>query len=287
VDVTQVGLLTGPISHHGERPLSDHRRERLLLVDMLAGCVVALAANGSTVRYPVGTVAAAVRLRAGGGYALALERGFALVGPEFEDLERLPDAFRGSGVRMNDWGCDPEGRFYCGTMAYDMRPGVGSLYRLDPGLTVSVVLTGVTVSNGIQWSLDGSLAYYSDTGRGRVDVFVADMDTGTLVNRSEFAVIDPDAGAPDGLTLDGGGGAWVALWRGSRIHRYDESGTLSDVLQLPVTNVTSCTLGGQDWRQLFITTSRLDVDPDEQPGAGAVFMAEPGVIGTQMPTFAG
>ena len=24
---------------------------------------------------------------------------------------------------MNEGGCDPDGRFYCGTMAYDKRPG--------------------------------------------------------------------------------------------------------------------------------------------------------------------
>ena len=64
---------------------------------------------------------------------------------------------------MNEGGCDPDGRFYCGSMAYDKRPGAGKLYRLDPDGSVRVVLEGVTISNGLDWSPDGSLAYYNDT----------------------------------------------------------------------------------------------------------------------------
>src|SRR3712207_9583286 len=63
----------------------------------------------------------------------------------------------------SEGGCDPDGRFYCGSTAYDQRPGAASLYRLDPDLSARVVLENVTVSNGLEWSPDGSLAYYNDT----------------------------------------------------------------------------------------------------------------------------
>jgi sugar lactone lactonase YvrE len=286
VDVTAATQLTDALTHHGEGPLWEDRRGRLILVDMLAGNVVTLAADGTTDRHRVGRVAATVRLRASGGYVLGLERGFALTGPDFELEELLPDAFADPGIRMNDGACDPQGRFYCGTMAYDMRPGAGKLYRLDPDRTVSVVLSGVTVSNGLQWSQDGSLVYYSDTGTGRVDVFDVEPASGALVDRRPFAVVDPAIGAPDGLSLDNEGGVWVALWGGSRVHRYAPTGTLDDVVDLPVTNVTACTFGGDDRRKLFITTSRLDLREDE-PAAGAVFVAEPEVAGLAIPAFAG
>jgi hypothetical protein len=35
-------------------------------------------------------------------------------------------------MRINEGVCDPDGRFYCGSMAYDQRQGAASLYRLDP-----------------------------------------------------------------------------------------------------------------------------------------------------------
>ena len=75
---------------------------------------------------------------------------------------------------MNDGGCDPDGRFLCGSMAYDERPGAGALYRLDPDGSVAVVLEGVTISNGLEWSPDGTRAYYVDTPTREISVFAYD-----------------------------------------------------------------------------------------------------------------
>lgn len=44
-------------------------------------------------------------------------------------------------------------------MAYDRHHGDGALYRLDPDLSLVVVLDGVTISNGLDWSPDASRAY--------------------------------------------------------------------------------------------------------------------------------
>lgn len=71
---------------------------------------------------------------------------------------------------MNDGGCDPEGRFYCGSMAYDQRPGAASLYRLDPDGTTRPVLAGSRSPTGLEWSPPGSRVYYNDTAAHRVDV---------------------------------------------------------------------------------------------------------------------
>ena len=86
---------------------------------------------------------------------------------------------------MNDGACDPAGRFYCGSMAYDKEPGTGALYRLDPDGSVSVVLEGATISNGLDWSPDDALAYYVDTPTLRIDVFDYEPVAG-LTNRRAF-----------------------------------------------------------------------------------------------------
>ena len=78
-------------------------------------------------------------------------------------LTHLGELWTDPGVRMNEGSCDPDGRFYCGSMAYDKRPGAATLYRLDPDGSVHVVLEGVTISNGLDWSPHGALAYYNDT----------------------------------------------------------------------------------------------------------------------------
>src|SRR3954453_9317896 len=137
---------------------------------MLAGDVLALADDGTVRRTHVGDVAAALRPRRGGGSVIAVERGFLLEDGD-GTLTQLEPVWSDPGVRMNEGGCDPDGSFWAGSMAYDQRPGAAALYRLDPDRQVHRVLDGVTISNGLDWSPDGSLAYYDDTATHRVAVF--------------------------------------------------------------------------------------------------------------------
>lgn len=254
-------------------------------VDMLAGDVLSLGSDGTIVRRHVGTIAAAVRPRRPGGAVLGVERGFALEDPTGAITTLVP-LWTHDRVRMNEGACDPDGRFYCGSMGYDRAPGAGAIYRLDPDGAVAVVVEGVTISNGLDWSPDGSRAYYNDTETYRIDVFDYDTDAG-LTGRRPFVVIDPDDGRPDGLTVDAHGGVWVALNTGGAVHRYRPDGTLDAVVEVPVRKVTACTFGGEHLDELFITTSREGLAPGDEPAAGSLFCAEVGVAGQPVREFAG
>jgi sugar lactone lactonase YvrE len=277
--------VTDPVAFHGEGPFWDASRERLLFVDMLAGVVVSLE-NGIVARHSIGSVAAVVRARASGGYLLAVERGFVLADVDLGPIDVLPEVFSSRELRMNEGGCDPQGRFYCGSMAYAETPGAGTLYRLDPDLSVHTVLSSVSISNGLQWSADGSRVFYNDSPSGRVDVFDFDGSTAEFRNRRVFAAI-PDGGIPDGMAIDSEDGIWVALWGGGQVQHYDAAGHLVEVIELPVTNVTACTFGGTDLSTLYITTSRLQVAEGTQPLAGSLFSAEVGARGVVPFAFAG
>jgi sugar lactone lactonase YvrE len=283
---TAVEQFTDPCTFHGEGPFWDAANDRLLLVDMLAGAVVAVDADGGTQRHQLSKVAAALRARRGGGYVLATENRFVLLGPDLTEQVQLPPVLTDPALRMNDGGCDPQGRFYCGTMAYDEAPGAGTLYRLDPDGSVSVTLREVTISNGLQWNAAGDSVFFNDTPTGRVDRFTFDPDTAAFTDRRTFTEIS-GGGHPDGMAVDEEDGIWVALWGGSAVHRYDSAGRLDLVLELPVSNVTACTFGGRDRRTLFITTSRQGLDPADQPEAGGVFRFEAGVRGAPQHAFAG
>jgi len=53
-------------------------------------------------------------------------------------------------------------------------------------------------------------------------------------------------------------------------------------ITVPVTQVTSCCFAGRDLDQLLISTSTEDLTPEQlrrQPGAGAIFRADPGCRG--------
>jgi sugar lactone lactonase YvrE len=274
--------LTGPVAHHAEGPVWSPRWGGLRWVDMLAGDVLSLADDGTVGRRHVGQVAAALRPRTAGGAVLAVERGFALEDAD-GTVTHLDPVWTDESIRMNEGGCDPDGRFYCGSMAYDASTGAAALYRLDVDGTVHRVLDGVTISNGLEWSPDGSLAYYVDTPTHRIDVFDHDAERG-LTGRRPFVRI-PDDGNPDGLTVDAEGGVWVALFGGGAVHRYTPEGRLDAVVELPTPQVTACTLGGAGLDRLFITTS-AENRPDD-PVAGSLFTVDVGVPGLPVREFAG
>ncbi|MDP5181056.1 SMP-30/gluconolactonase/LRE family protein [Blastococcus sp. BMG 814] len=274
--------LTDAVTHHGEGPVWSPAWGGLRCVDMLAGDVLTVGEDGAVVRRHVGAVAAALRPRRGGGAVIALERGFALEDPDGA-VSALDPVWTDPGVRMNDGDCDPDGRFWCGSMAYDQTPGAAALYRLDPDGGVHEVVGGVTVSNGLAWSPDGSLAYYADTATHRIDVLDYDRDAG-LTGRRPFVRFPVD-GNPDGLTVDAEGGIWVALYGSGEVHRYDADGRRDAVVELPTPQVTACTLGGPGLDRLFVTTSAEGGLDDGV--AGSLFTVDVGVRGQPARAFAG
>jgi sugar lactone lactonase YvrE len=278
----RVEQVTGVVTCHGEGPVWSQRWGGLRWVDMLAGDVLSLQADGSIVRAHVGAVAAAVRPRREGGAVIGIERGFALEEPD-GTVTPLEAVWSDRSVRMNEGACDPDGRFYCGSMAYDQRPGAASLYRLDADGSVAVALRDVTVSNGLDWSPDGALAYYNDTDTHQISVFDYDATSG-LTARRVFAEV---AGRPDGLTVDAEGGVWTALSDGGVVQRYTPQGVLDAVIDVPARKVTACTFGGPRLDELYITTSREGLAAGEDLLAGALFRTEPGVTGQPVKEFAG
>ena len=117
-----VEQVTPPLAYHAEGPVWSERWGGLRWVDMLAGDVLALAPDGGVSRRHVGSIAAALRPRRQGGAVIGVERGFALEEPDGA-LTQLEKLWGDESVRMNEGACDPDGRFYCGSMAYDKRPG--------------------------------------------------------------------------------------------------------------------------------------------------------------------
>ena len=134
-----------------------------------------------------------------------------------------------------------------------------SLYRLSPDGAVTELFGGVGLSDGLDWTADRRVFYYSDSHAG-VDVFDTDPDTGALGARRRFAEVS--GGLPDGLTLDAEGGLWLAVWGSSgQLRRYAPDGRLNTVVKLPVSQVTSAAFGGPDLSTLYITTASKNFTP--------------------------
>jgi sugar lactone lactonase YvrE len=288
MDVSRAIRVTDVCTFHGEGPFWDEDAQRLLLVDMLAGAVVELGPDLRPVRHELGGIAAVIRRRAAGGFVLAVERGFRFLDDDLRPTGEGVDVFEDPSIRMNEGGVDPQGRLLVGTMAYDTATGRGTVYRLDADRSVRPVLTGVTISNGLQWSADGGTAFYVDTPTDHVWRFRYDQADGTFSDREPFVDLSDVDGHPDGMAIDTDGGLWVAMYGGWAVRRFDADGTPSDVVELPTRDVTCPTFGGPDRSTLYISTSRDGWgDEHAEPEAGAVFAFETGATGAPQHRFAG
>src|SRR5262245_41900154 len=189
----------------GEGARWDARRSELLRVDILAGRVYrdTVGADGRLI--PVrsyqlsGTVGAIAPVDGDDGWLLAAGRGFvhlATNGSVQSLVEVTPP-----GTRMNDAACDPQGRFWAGTLADDHRAGGGALYRLDRDGRAELMLDGLTISNGLGWSPDGRTMYLADSGPGIVHAFSFDAERGLLADGQVLITVAKSVGSPDGLTV--------------------------------------------------------------------------------------
>jgi sugar lactone lactonase YvrE len=279
----QLAELPVPRAALGEGPCWAPAEGALYWTDIPAHRMHRLAAGGAHTSWDAGQPVGAIVPRAGGGLALAAKDGFWAMGPGGGELTLLaPVEADVPGNRMNDGACDRAGRFFAGTMAEDESPGAGTLYRLGPDHEATPVLAGVSISNGIGWSLDESRMYYVDSPAGRVDVFDYDAASGAIGNRRVFAAVGGDEVVPDGLAVDADGCVWVALWGGGAIVRYRPTGRLDRTLEIPAANVTNCAFGGDNLATLYITTAA-------GPGArgGALFSCLPGAAGLPANPFRG
>jgi len=274
--------ITDPLCYHAEGPVWSPTWGGLRWVDLLAGDVLTLRSDGAVGRLHVGDVAAFVRPRTRGGWVVATGRGLARADEPDGIPEPWIELWDDPTIRMNEGGVDSQGRLWCGSMGYDRVPGTATLQRVDADGDVVTVLPHVTISNGIDLSPDHRLAYYNDTPSGRTDVF--DVVEGELTGRRPF--VHHDVGHPDGLTVDSAGNVWVALNGAGRVRCYSPTAEVLTEIELPVRLVTACTLGGDDGRDLFVTTSRENLD-DPEPEAGAVFRVRVDVAGQPVRAFAG
>ena len=273
----------------GEGPIWDDRTSRLHWVDIRVGMLHRFSpSDGSDLILNVGQPVGSIGLGADGGLVFALRDGFGLAPAPTLRIERIIEVEKELATnRMNDGRCDPAGYFWAGTMSSSLQhePGVGSLYRLGlvgDALVARRMLGGLTVANGIDWSPDGRLMYYIESPTQRVDVFDFDLDTGGISNRRPFVEISVADGLPDGMVVDAEGGIWVALFRAGRLRRYSPAAVIKQEIEVPVSLVTSAAFGGPDLSDLYITTARHRLSPEErdhQIHAGSVFGCRPGPIG--------
>jgi len=275
----------------GESPFWHPQEQRLYWVDIpgrhLARVALdGLQAMGPVEHWPLGEEPGCIAPLEGGGLVLALRSGIHLARAWGGPLHKLADApYDTALLRFNDGKCDPQGRFWAGSLYEPKDQALGVLYMLD-GQGLHPMMDGVTTANGLAWSPDGRTAYWADTAAHQVRAFDLDPVSGRLSGARLFHQCAPKppgwtwgsgvpyGGRPDGAAVDAEGCYWSAQYEGQRLLRLSPAGEVLAEVPTPVPCPTMPCLGGPDLQTLFITTSRQGRSPEElaqYPDAGCVF----------------
>ncbi len=233
--------------------------------------------------------ATALTPKKSGGFLLATENGLADYDPASGSLDVFldPEPDRPDN-RSNDGKCDPQGRFWIGTMDNNVKPGQGALYRYDGDECVRM-LDGIDIANTLAWGPEG-VFYTADSLAKTIYAFDFDADKGAITNQRIFAEMTDAAFGPDGSCIDAQGYLWNAQWDGWRIVRYAPDGSIDRIVDMPVQRPTSCMFGGADLATLFVTSASEGLSASEQadqPQAGGLFALDVGVCGVPEVPFAG
>jgi sugar lactone lactonase YvrE len=226
-----------------------------------------------------------------GAILIAMRDGLWRFDPRTGHCQQLAEPpYEPAKERFNDGKCDPQGRFWVGTIYEPREPALAALYRYADG-RIDRLCDGITVSNGLGWSPDGATMYWTDTTAHTVFAFDFDGTSGALDNPRVFASFERKqpgqdlatyGGRPDGAAVDAEGCYWAAMFEGQRLVRLSPQGELIREVKLPVRCPTMPCFGGPDLKTIYITTARLNRPDDElrqQPWAGCLLAFDVDVPG--------
>ncbi len=229
-------------------------------------------------------VVACVSLCRQGGFILAFQSGlYFLKSFTSEDFVFLgnPEPDKPNN-RLNDGRCDSLGNFWVGSMSSNA--GDGHLYKLSSEGKIIYQTGNVTTSNGLAFSLDQKVLYYSDSRNCTIYCF--DYDGRSLSCGRVFYQFENEK--PDGACVDAEGYYWSALFGSSKIVRISPEGVIDREIVIPAKNCTMIAFGGADLKTLYVTTACHKLTQQERfdnPMNGSIFSIKLDVAGVVEPKF--
>jgi L-arabinonolactonase len=277
----------------GECPIWSAEENALYWIDIYAGRLNRFdPATGQNRVWTLPEAIGSFALWSDGAVLLALKSGLWRYDLETEQLTSLAKPERHlPNNRLNDGRCDPQGRFWVGSMEDPVNPAgpQGSLYRFDADHKCSHIVGGLFVANGLAFSPDGRTLYHSDSFKAVRTIWAWDFDAddGAISNRRVFVDTKDMPGRPDGGAVDADGCYWMAGNDGWEIVRFTPRGKIDRRVKLPVAKPSMLAFGGPRLDVIYVTSIRPASGLEEQPHAGSLFAVRADITGLPEPYFRG
>jgi sugar lactone lactonase YvrE len=217
----------------------------------------------------------------GGGYVAALKDRVVLVDTDGRITDELAHVeLPHDDMRLNEGKVDPQGGLFVGAM--DKAQADADWYRVR-GTGSTVQLAGFSITNGLEWSIDGSTVYLADTAVKSIYRAVWDPEAGP----GELTVLH-SGHAADGAVLDEDGCLWAAVNGEGFVLRLDPDGRELERVTVPAPGLTGVCFGGAGGSTLFVCSAREGMSDDDlarAPLSGAVFAIETAVRGRPLRRF--
>ena len=286
----KVEHLTSTQAELGEAPLWDSARQCLFMVDIIRCRLIRMDwSSGAVTEWPLPALGGGLALCRDGRLLVATQTGIFFFDPEAGAYDFFADPDPDVPVnRLNEGKCDPQGRFWIGSICTVDRRASGGLFRVEKGGRTERVLSDIVIPNCLVWTLDRSRVYFTNSFRKLIWSFSYEPETGAFGDRRLHIDATGNPGIPDGGAIDKDGCLWNAEFGGGCVRRYKPDGRVDREIVLPVTQVTSCAFAGQGLDSLVIVTAKRALSAEQraaQPLSGDVFVVDAGVKGLPEPAF--
>lgn len=169
----------------------------------------------------------------------------------------------------NDMKVGPDGAIYVGTQSSKRKKLSddidGKLYRISTGGNVRVLLDGLILSNGMDWSFDERKFYHTDSDTGIIKEYFFDKEKGNISFTGRWAHVP----GVDGFAMGNDGRLYVGCWGKGHIAVVDTSSfEICDYISLTTRIPASCCFCGKNMDILAITTASFKADTKEDKNAG-------------------
>lgn len=208
-------------------------------------------------------------------------------------IEKVLAVLPVEGLRLNDAKADSKGHLYVGTM---MAEEVGDvygdkrickLYKYSTKKGLVEIKSDVGLSNGIALNEAANKFYFVDSFDLNVKEYDFDATNGTISNEAILTDLtsfgELDRVVPGGLSITAQGMILVNIFGGSRIFGLAPNGKIEMEIPLPVAQVTSMTLGGENLDTMFVTSAATEIWLGPQIGPSGYLFKVTGFKGVTGP----